>query len=451
MRQSNSNRFTQGWLSRAMVLVPFAFSAYATCAHASQKQDGVTYSCASPAKGVIALSSTTTFTPTRAGFDIKAAPAISGTAGGAACTSDQAFFFSAPLPEGNYRVTVVLGGPEAAVTTVRGEMRRLMVEKVSTAPHASETRTFDLNVRVPEFGEGSQIKLGHGEVGNLDWDKKLTLEFNGDHPSVRSISIQPIAHEPVLYIAGDSTVVDQPSEPWTAWGQILPRFFQPGIAIADHAQSGETIASFNREQRFDKVFSLIQPGDYFFLQFNHNDRRIDPVTHQPLVPLDEYKRLLVEFIDRTQKAGATPVLVTAMNRRSFDATGHIVNTLGDYADVMREVAKQKNVTLIDLNAMSKVLFEAMGPDGTLKAFMHYPMGSFPGQTKEYKDDVHFNGYGAYELARCMVMGIRASKLPIAKFLDSSVPPFDPAHPDSVTAVALPVTPLIARPDTEAMK
>jgi hypothetical protein len=78
---------------------------------------------------------------------------------------------------------------------------------------------------------------------------------------------------------------------------------------------------------------------------------------------------------------------------------------------------QQHAALIDLNAMSKALFEALGPEGTLRAFMHYPANSFPNQTEAISDDTHFNGYGAYELARCVVHGIRQAKLPLRKYLD----------------------------------
>jgi lysophospholipase L1-like esterase len=268
----------------------------------------------------------------------------------------------------------------------------------------------------------------------MDWDTKLTLEFNGEHPSFRSIQIEPVK-ETTIYLAGDSTVVDQDVEPWAAWGQMLPRFFRPGIVVANHAESGETIKSFVSEQRFAKIWSVIQPGDYLFMQFGHNDMKPNAVS------LDEYKALMVDAIAKTRAKGATPVLVTSMNRRTFDAEGKITNSLLGYPDAVREVAAAKHVALIDLNAMSKTLFEALGPDGSMKAFMHYPANAFPNQTEAISDDTHFNKYGAYELARCVAHGIRAAKLPIAKYLVKDVPDFDPAEPDAGTTFALPATPI----------
>src|SRR5258708_9466999 len=107
--------------------------------------------------------------------------------------------------------------------------------------------------------------------------------------------------------------------------------------------------------------TAMKPGDYLFMQFAHNDMK------PGAVPLDEYKKLLTDFIAQTRAKGATPVLITPMNRRTFDDAGKITNSFGAYPDAVREVAAQQKVALIDLNAMSKTLFESMGPEGPLKA------------------------------------------------------------------------------------
>jgi lysophospholipase L1-like esterase len=423
-----------------LILLPLAALYLSTAASAQTQLDPnlMKYACGPANRMFATLSPTSRFTDTTAGFDLLPSPTIEGKA----CTSDKPFFFSVPIPEGNYRITVVLGGPQASITTVRAEGRRLMLEKIATEPNESITKSFDTNVRYPEFLDqpsgtpATQVKLKPRELGILDWDHKLTLEFNGDHPSVRTIDIEPIPNEPVLYLAGDSTVVDQYYEPWAAWGQMLPRFFLPGIVIANHAESGETTKSFVGEHRLAKIMTTMKPGDYLFIQFAHNDMK------PGAVPLDEYKNLLTNYIAQTRAKGATPVLVTSMNRRTFDDAGKITNSFGPYPDAMREVAAQQKVTLIDLNAMSKTLFEAMGPEGTLKAFMHYPADSFPGQTAAINDDTHFNSYGAYELARCIVHGIREANLPLTKFLDPAVPDFNPAHPDPQSDFHLPFTPIL---------
>jgi hypothetical protein len=129
-----------------------------------------------------------------------------------------------------------------------------------------------------------------------------------------------------------------------------------------------------------------------------------------------------------------------MNRDNFDAEGHVTMTLGPYPQISREVAAATGTALIDLNAMSKTMFEAMGKEGADHAFMKFKAGSYPGVEQDISDSTHFNNFGAYELARCIVHGIREDKLPLAKFLDPAVPDFNPAQPDAFATFSLPYTP-----------
>jgi hypothetical protein len=145
------------------------------------------YACGPANRMYATLSPASRFTDTTAGFDLLPSPTVTEKS----CTSGKSFFFSVPIPEGSYRITVVLGGPQPSITTVRAEGRRLMLEKIPAGPNDSVTRTFDTNVRYPEIDgdPNDKVKLKARELGILDWDHKLTLEFNGDHPSVRSIDI----------------------------------------------------------------------------------------------------------------------------------------------------------------------------------------------------------------------------------------------------------------------
>ena len=413
---------------------------------AAAAQKPTTYACGgkTPAHS-IPLSATTVFPatanekldPSAYGFDLQTAP---DSFAAASCAGDKPFFFSAGAGDGDYKVTVVLGGHKASTITLRAESRRLLLLEKKVAAGASDTETFVIHVRTPQIaGTDTTVKLKPREIGALDWDAKLTLEFNGEHPSVRSITIEPVTNIPTVYIAGDSTVVDQDKEPWAAWGQMLPVFVGPGLCIANEAESGETIKSFVGERRFAKVMSTIKKGDYLMVQFAHNDQK----QGGGFVPIPEYKDLMKKFIADAQAKGATTILVTAMNRRSFDDAGKINQTLGEYPQATRDVAAEQHVGLIDLNAMSKTLFETMGPDGTLKAFVHYPANTFPGQQQEMKDDTHFNAYGAYELTRAVVKGIQDNHLPLAQYLRNGIPAFDPAKPDSLAEWHLPPSPAIS--------
>jgi lysophospholipase L1-like esterase len=117
------------------------------------------------------------------------------------------------------------------------------------------------------------IGLKGDEKSKRNWDGKLSLTFSGTHPAVSSIEIRPAPDATTVYLAGDSTVTDQEDEPWAAWGQILPAFFRPGVAIANHAQSGESLASFTSERRWEKILDTLRAGDYVFIQFAHNDQK----------------------------------------------------------------------------------------------------------------------------------------------------------------------------------
>jgi len=357
----------------------------------------------------------------------------------AALCSDKPFLFSVAVPEGNYNVTVTLGDRSVdSFITIKAEARRLMLENIHASPGHLQTRAFTVNVRVPQITNGGEVQLKPRELASFDWDGKLTLEFNGIHPCVSRLEISSATTAITVFLAGDSTVVDQTSEPWAAWGQMLPRFFGPEVAIANHAESGESLKSFMYEHRLEKILSAIKPGDYLFIQFAHNDQKpgkmhVDAFT--------TYKAYLKVLIAEARQRGAIPVLVTSMHRRSFAPDGTITNTLLDYPEAMRQTSREDNAALVDLNAMSKLFYEALGPEGSVKAFVHYPAGSFPGQAVALSDNTHFNAYGAYELARCIVEGVRNNHLGISAFLTTNVP-FDPSHPDPVREFNLPPSPFL---------
>ncbi|UEG53849.1 rhamnogalacturonan acetylesterase [Mucilaginibacter daejeonensis] len=353
-----------------------------------------------------------------------------------AVTSDQPFYFSASVPEGNYRITLTLGDQEqSSNTTVKAESRRLMLENVVTKPGEFKIISFMVNVRKPQISGGDSVRLKPREVGKLDWDDKLTLEFDGK-TFLNTLEIQKVTDQITVYLAGNSTVVDQDDEPWAAWGQMIPRFFKQGVAVANHAESGLTLGSFMGSKRLDKVMSLIRPGDYLFIEFGHNDQKEKGPNDGPW---RSYAERLKTYIARTRQKGAIPVIVTSTARRSFDAEGRTVNTLGEYPDAARKVARDEGVTLIDLNAMTTRFYDALGVEPSKKALVHYPANTFPGQTKAFEDNTHFNPYGAYELAKCVAQGIRTSDLALKEYL-VDMPAFDPSHPDALDSFNWPLSP-----------
>jgi len=339
--------------------------------------------------------------------------------------ADASTKFSVRVPEGNYRVTLSYGGqPARTHVRVLAEQRRLMLEADSGDRLA--TGTFIVNVRTPALAPlpenatgGTTVALKPREQGSSNWDDKLTLEFEGDAP-VRSLRIERV-DVPTLYLAGDSTVTDQASAPSASWGQMLTRFLAPDLAVANHAESGETLKSFLTELRLDKLLSTLRAGDWVMIQFGHNDQKSQwPQTYAPAD--STYRSYLRAYIAEVRRRGAMPILVTSPERRNFDDMGHIVPSLGAYPDAVRAVADEENVALIDLNPMSRAFYEALGPESAPRAF-----------ADEGRDRTHHNEYGAYALARMVVEGIRALDPKRSGGLAAHLAPdagrFDPNHPE----------------------
>ncbi len=335
------------------------------------------------------------------------------------------FLFSAAVPEGNYKVTVRVGGR----VTVKAESRRLMLRQIVTRRGEYVTASFIVNVRTPALAPppdnapgGSAVRLPPGEAGTYAWDDKLTLEFLGD-PRVASIDIAPV-DVPTVYLTGDSTVTDQRAEPAASWGQMLPALFGPDVAVANHARSGETLKSFVTGLRLDKALSRMKPGDWLFIQFGHNDQKKQwPQTY--VDPAIAYPAWLRAYVAEARRRGATPVLVTSPERRNFE-NGRIRPTLADYAEAMRKVAREDGVALIDLQPGTIALYEALGPERSPALF-----------NDGGADKTHHNNAGAWLLARIVAAGIAERVPALAAHLKPEARRFDPAHPDLAEAEIAP--------------
>lgn len=346
------------------------------------------------------------------------------------CTSDKAFYFSAKVPEGNYRVTVRFGNRSfATAPVVKAELRRFMLDGVTTAPAKSVSKSFIVNVRTPQISTGGEVRLKDRERTSEQWawDDKLTLEFNGAQPSITSIKIDPVV-VPTAFLLGDSTVCDQPGEPYASWGQMITRFFDDKIAVANHAESGESLRSSFGAKRLDKVVSLIKPGDFLLIQYGHNDMK---EKGEGIGAFTSYKASLKQFTEAARAKGASVILISPMHRRTFDPTGNfIVNSHGDYPAAVRQAAIEEKVAFIDLHARSKELYEAFGKDGSGVLF------------KE-GDGTHHNAFGASQLSKLIVQSICDQNMPLAKYLIKDWSRFDPRKPDDPKLFNVPASPAVA--------
>jgi lysophospholipase L1-like esterase len=358
-------------------------------------------------------------------------PGSTVTAVAGAVTAAQPFLFSVAVPEGNYRVTVTLGDPMAdAVTTVKAETRRLMLERIHTAAGKFVTRTFTVNVRSPKISTGGEVNLDSREMNlttheaiSRDWDDKITLQFSDSHPAVSAIEIQKVDDAITVFLTGDSTVTDQPGGAITCWGQNITRWFKSDVAIANHAESGETLKGFLKERRWEKLLDSIHPGDYVIIQFGCNDsKRSGPQNIYPNQDFSEtyaeagttFKELLKQFAADAQKKGAFPIIASCAARRQDSKKP---GSLQAYADAAIAAAKEIGVPSIDLNSMVVDLNVALGADAA----------------RLFNDQTHPSEYGGYLQSKCITLGIKQDNLPLAKFIVDDFGDFDPQHPQPLLA------------------
>ena len=343
--------------------------------------------------------------------------------------SNAPFTRNIEVPDGNYKVTIVLGSKKkAGKTVVRAENRRLMVDEVATKKGQFKTVEFVVNKRTPEIEKGKRVKVKDREKNYNTWDNAINLEFTGAAPAVKEVKIERDTTATTIFLCGNSTVVDQPYEPWASWGQMIPRWFGPEVSISNNAESGLTAASFLGSYRLDKILTMMKKGDYVICEFGHNDQKEKMAGAGAWY---NFSYNLKVFIDKVRAEGGNIIFVTPTQRRRFDDATHskILETHGDYPDAMRAVAKREGVPVIELHDMTRTFFEALGYENSKKALVHYPANTFPGQDKPLADNTHFNPYGAYEIAKMVVMGMKQLNLPIVKYLRSDWKDFNPAQPD----------------------
>lgn len=343
--------------------------------------------------------------------------------------SNAPFTRNIEVPDGNYKVTIVLGSKKkAGNTVVRAENRRLMVDELATKKGQFKTVEFVVNKRTPEIEKGKRVKVKDREKNYNTWDNAINLEFTGAAPAVKEVKIERDTTATTIFLCGNSTVVDQPYEPWASWGQMIPRWFGPEVAISNNAESGLTAGSFLGSYRLDKILTMMKKGDYVICEFGHNDQKEKMAGAGAWY---NFSYNLKVFIDKVRAKGGNIIFVTPTQRRRFDDATHskILETHGDYPDAMRAVAKREGVPVIELHDMTRTFFETLGYENSKKALVHYPANTFPGQDKPLADNTHFNPYGAYEIAKMVVMGMKQLNLPIVKYLRSDWKDFNPAQPD----------------------
>jgi lysophospholipase L1-like esterase len=213
-----------------------------------------------------------------------------------------------------------------------------------------------------------------------------------------------------IFLVGDSTMADKPTpdeNPERGWGMVLPTFFKDNVIIENHAQNGRSTRSFIKEGRWDFLLDRIGKGDYVFIQFGHND---EVKTKKSYTTEEEFKANFERMVNDVRAKGAIPVICTSVARRSFDSIGNLIDTHPVYPEIIKQVAKEKDVYMIDMKARSEKVLRKYGVGDSKKLFMHIEPGIWKKVPEGKKDDTHFVALGAYEMANCAIEGIEDLKI-----------------------------------------
>ncbi|MFC4104184.1 rhamnogalacturonan acetylesterase [Paenibacillus xanthanilyticus] len=210
-----------------------------------------------------------------------------------------------------------------------------------------------------------------------------------------------------LYIAGDSTAAQKSGaeKPMAGWGEFLPFRFRSGVTVRNWAINGRSTKSFMAEGRLAAISREIAPGDYWFIQFGHNDGKAEDPSRY--CDADSYKANLRRFVEAARGAGAVPVLLTPVSRRWFASDGQADPlAVGPYPEAMRETAAELDAPLLDLFARSQQLYAETGVEASKALFVHLAPGEHPNYPDGLTDDTHFSEAGAEAIAQLAAEEIR---------------------------------------------
>lgn len=222
---------------------------------------------------------------------------------------------------------------------------------------------------------------------------------------------QPI----VVYLAGDSTMAEKKPEkrPETGWGEMLQQYFDVAkVKIDNRAQNGRSTRTFIQENRWQEIVANLKKGDYVFIQFGHNDGSKEKVDRY--TPPADYRNNLVKFVSDVRAKQATPILLTPVMRRRFDKNGVFRDSHGEYPDLVRSVAAEQKVTLIDMHRSSEKVLKDYGAENSRKLFLQLKAGENPNYPNGIEDNTHFSPLGAEEMAKLVVAAIKTEKIGLRK-------------------------------------
>lgn len=216
-----------------------------------------------------------------------------------------------------------------------------------------------------------------------------------------------------VWLAGDSTmsVKDPKTYPETGWGMPFVHFFDSTVTVENIAKNGRSTRTFVAEKLWQHITDNLQEGDYVFIQFGHNDESKTKVS--TYTTPEDYEAYLTQFVNDTRSKKATPILLTPVSRRQFDSLGNVRETHKEYSPLVRDLAKQLNVPLIDLDKKSQELYQQMGPENSKLLFLQLQPGEHPNYMNGKTDNTHFNELGARKIAQLVLYEIKSLNLELA--------------------------------------
>jgi lysophospholipase L1-like esterase len=232
----------------------------------------------------------------------------------------------------------------------------------------------------------------------------------------------PVPAQITIYLAGDSTCAGKLPEkrPETGWGEMLQQYFDPAIVkVENHAQNGRSTRTFISEGRWQTIVDKLQRDDWVFVQFGHNDESKE--KGERYTPPDAYRANLIRFIGDVKAKEAHIVLLTPVMRRKFDKDGVFLDTHGEYPDIVRSVAREQKVPLIDMHRRSEAVIKRYGVEGSRLLFLQLKPGENANYPNGIEDNTHFRPAGAEGMAKLAVEGIRENKLKLRKYLKKALP------------------------------
>ncbi|MFB3389622.1 rhamnogalacturonan acetylesterase [Flavobacterium sp. LAR06] len=230
------------------------------------------------------------------------------------------------------------------------------------------------------------------------------------------------AQKATLYTIGDSTMAnkkDSDRNPEHGWAQVLQPFFSENIVVVNKAVNGRSTKSFIDEKRWDSIYKKLKKGDYVFIEFGHNDQKIEDSARYTN-PHTAYRYNLIKFVKESRARGATPVLLSSISRRNFNEKGVLVPTHGDYPLETRLVAQEYKVPFIDLEYHTELLERSYGPEKSKALHLHFKAGENPYYDKDKADDTHLSLLGATKIAQIVIDQLKVLEDPSVEKLKKAI-------------------------------